>query len=277
MKSFLSRKLAIGATGSVLLAGAGGAVAVAATQSGSGRQAYIDDVAKHLNVSPSALTAAIKAAQDEQIEAAVAAGHLTQPEADALKQRIQQSGSGPFFGRGFGFGRPHRFGGPGGFGVPGGPGGFGGGGVGVSAAQYLGISQATLQNDLKSGKSLAQIAASIPGKSVEGLEAAVTAQEKTLLAKAVSSGWITSQDEQERLADFSSHIGALLQRTGVVGPNGGPGTSPNGGPGGGPYGGPGGGPYGGPGGGPYGGPGGGPYGGPGGGPHGGPGVPLFGG
>jgi len=63
LKSFLSRKreLVIGAAGLVLLGG--GAVAVAATQgsAGFGRQAYIEDVAKHLNVSPSALTAAMKA------------------------------------------------------------------------------------------------------------------------------------------------------------------------------------------------------------------------
>jgi len=32
------------------LGGVGGALAVAATQGGSGRHAYIDDVAKHLNV-----------------------------------------------------------------------------------------------------------------------------------------------------------------------------------------------------------------------------------
>ncbi len=234
MNTFLSRKLVIGATGHVLLGAAGGAVAIAATQSGSGHQAYLDDVAKHLNVSPGALIAAMKAAQNEQIEAAVVAGRLTQPEADALKQRMQQGGGGPLFGHGFGLGGPQRFGGRGGLGGPAGPGGPGG--LGVSA-QYLGVSPATLHSDLKSGKSLAQIAASTPGKSAEGLKAAVTAGEKTLLAKAVSSGRITSQEEQERLANFSSHIGALLQRAGVGGPNGGPGGSPNGGPGGGPNGG----------------------------------------
>ncbi len=247
MKSFSSRKLAIGATGLVLLAGAGGAVAVAATQgsAGSGRQAYIDDVAKHLNVSPSALTAAMTAARNDQIEAAVAAGRITQSQADALKQRNQQSGSAPFFGHGFasrGFGSPHGFGGPGG------PGGFGGqGGFGAAAAQYLGISPATLHTELESGKSLYDIASSTPGKSVEGLKAAVIGAAKTQLAKAVSSGWITTQQEQERLGNLSSQIGALLQRNGVGGPNGGPGGGHRGGPAGGPSGGPGGGPSGGPG------------------------------
>lgn len=202
MKSFLSRRLVTGAAGLVVLGGAGGAVAVAATQgsAGSGRQAYIDDVAKHLNVSPGALTAAMKAAGNDQIEAAVAAGRMTQSQADALKQRAQQGGGGPFF--------RHRLGG----------GGLGGHGV---AAQYLGISAATLRSELRSGKSLAQIASSTPGKSVEGLKAAIVSAKKTRLEKAVSSGSITSQQEQERLGNLSSHIEALLQRTGVGGRNNG--------------------------------------------------------
>ena len=52
MRSILNRKLVIAATALVMLAGA--AVAVAATQSssGSGEQAYINDLAGRLNVTP---------------------------------------------------------------------------------------------------------------------------------------------------------------------------------------------------------------------------------
>jgi hypothetical protein len=207
VKSVLSKKLVIGAAGLALLGGAGGAVAVAATQSsgGSGRQAYIDDVAKRLNVSPGALTTAMKAAGDDRIEAAVAAGRITRSRADALKQRLEQGGGTPFFG--------HRFG----------RGGLGGHGV---AAHYLGISVATLRSDLESGKSLAQIASLAPGKSVEGLKAAIVSAEKTRLDQAVSSGSITSQQEQERLGRLSSRIEALLQRTGAGGPSGDLGFAP---------------------------------------------------
>jgi hypothetical protein len=202
LKSLLSKKLVVGAAGLVLLGGASGAVAVGATQGsgGSGRQAYIDDVAKHLNVTPGALTASMKAAGYDRIDAAVAAGGITQSQADALKQRIEQGGGVPFFG--------HRFAGR----------GLGGHGV---AAQYLGISAATLRSDLQAGKSLAQIASSTPGKSVEGLKAAIVSAEKTRLEKAVSSGSITSQQEQERLGNLPSRIEALLQRTGVGGRNNG--------------------------------------------------------
>ena len=205
MKSFSSRNLVIGATGLVLLGGAGGAVAATQGSAGSGRQAYIDDVARHLNVSPSALTAAMKAAENERIGAAVAAGRITQSQADALRQRVQQGGGVPFFG--------HRVGRE----------GLGGHGV---AAQYLGVTAATLRSELQSGKSLAQIASSTPGKSVEGLKAAIVSADKTRLEKAVSSGWITSQQEQERLGSLASRVEALLQRTGIGRPYGGSGFGP---------------------------------------------------
>jgi hypothetical protein len=202
VKSFLSRKLVIGATGLVLLGGAGGALAATQISGGSGPQAYLDDVAKHLSVSPSALTAAIKAADIDRIDAAVAAGRLTQAQADALKQRIQQSDGVPFFG--------HRFGGR-----------FGG--RGAAAAQYLGISEATLRSDLQSGKSLAQIASSTPGKSVAGLKAALISAAKTRLDQAASSGQITRQQEQQLLTKLSSRIDARIQRTSAGGPYGGQG------------------------------------------------------
>jgi hypothetical protein len=205
LKSVSSRKLVIGATGLLLLGGAGGAVAATQSSGGSVRRAYIDDVAKRLNVSPRALTAAMKAAADEQIEAAVAAGRITRSQADALKKRIDNGRGVPFFG--------HR---------------FGGGGVGRhgAAARYLGIGADTLRSDLESGKSLAQIASSTPGKSVEGLKAAILSAKKTSLDEAVSSGSITSQQEQERLAELSSRVEALLERMGAGGPSGDRGLPP---------------------------------------------------
>jgi hypothetical protein len=207
----MNRKLAIGATGLLLLGGAGGAVAVAATQgsSGSGRQAYVDDVAKRLNVSPGSLTAAMKAARLDRIQAAVAAGRITQAQADALKQRVEQGGRAGLLG--------HRFGGP-------------GGGLHHIAAQYLGISAATLTSDRQAGKSLAQIAASTPGKSVDGLKAAIVAAERARLQAAVSSGSITSQQEQKHLSRLSSRIEALLARTGAGGTRAGSGLAPPGHP-----------------------------------------------
>src|SRR3954471_527144 len=137
------RKLAVGASGLIVLAGAGGAYA--ATQNGSParpdraaeQKAFLDDLAGRLHVTRDQLDAAIKGAASDRIDAAVTAGRLTKDEADRLKQRIQQGNGlallgGPGFGRG---GWP----GPG-FGARGhfGP-GFGAGLD--AAAKYLGLSR----------------------------------------------------------------------------------------------------------------------------------------
>jgi hypothetical protein len=209
VKALLSKKLVIGATGLVMLAGAAGAVAATQGSTNSGAQAYINDLASRLSVTPSALTAAIKAAESDRIDAAVAAGTLTQAQASALKARIQLSTGVPFLG--------HRFSGGG---VRG---GFGG--RDATAAQYLGIAEATLRTDLQAGQSLAQIAAATPGKSVDGLKAAIVAAETTRLGAAVASGQITTQQEQQRLTDLQSRIDALLQRTWTGGWSGGRGAS----------------------------------------------------
>lgn len=210
MNSLLRRKLVIGVSAVVLLGGAAGAVAATSGSGGSGRQAYLSDVATRLGVAPSALTAAMKAADIDRIEAAVAAGRLSRAKAELLKQRIQRSGV-PLYGFGFGGRR-------------------GGLGRASAAAQYLGITHAALRSERRSGKSLAQIAASTPGKSVAGLQAAIIAAAKTRLAAAVSSGRITAQQEQERLSRLSGQIEAMLARTSPLrGSNGGP---PTGSPGG---------------------------------------------
>jgi hypothetical protein len=196
MKSVLSKRLAIGATGLVLLGG--GAVAVAATSSssGSGRQAYIDDVAKHLNVTPGALVAAVQAARSEEIKAAVADGSITQAQADALQQRAQRHNGVSLSGYGLGLALGER-------------------GDGAVAMQYLGISAAALRSDRQSGKSLAQIASSTPGKSVDGLKAALLAAKQARLRHAAFRGLITTAQEQQRLAGLASRIEATIQRTAI--------------------------------------------------------------
>lgn len=197
MRLSVHKKFAAGAAALLLLGGAGGAVAATQLSGGSGAQAYINDVAAHLNVSPSALTTAMRAAATDQIDAAVTAGRITQAQADALEQRIDQGDGLPFLGHPFGrtgFGRGLR------------------GGL-AAAAQYLGTAEATVRSDLHSGRSLADLASSTSGKSVAGLEGAILAAERNRLLTAVSSGRITSRQEQVRLADLSSRIDSLVTRT----------------------------------------------------------------
>src|SRR5262245_5149041 len=96
------RKLVVGVTGLAVLAGSGGAYA--ATQSstpsptrtkpaaridlGAEQKAFLDDVAKRLNVTRDQLDAAVKGAAEARVDAAVAAGKLTKQQGEALKKRL---------------------------------------------------------------------------------------------------------------------------------------------------------------------------------------------
>lgn len=69
-------------------------------------------------------------------------------------------------------------------------GGHGPGGPGdplAAAAAYLGISESTLQNDLQSGKTLAEIANATSGKSASGLIAVLVAKEETNIQARVTA------------------------------------------------------------------------------------------
>lgn len=196
MKSSVNRKLAIGAAAVLVLGGAGAAVAATHDGSGSNRQAFVDDVAKRVGVSPGTLTAAMKAAAIDRVEAAVAAGHLSQAQATVIKQRIASGAGTHLFGLHYG----GRHDGP-----------------GAVAVHYLGISPATLRSERASGKSLAQIASTTPGKSAEGLKASMIAAARAKMAAAVSSGRITATEAKERLGALDARVEAMLQRTGPPG------------------------------------------------------------
>lgn len=60
-----------------------------------------------------------------------------------------------------------------------------------AAAKYLGLTQQTLEQDMRSGKTLQQLAAS-EKKSVQGLESALTAAIKAAIQKELKAGQITS-------------------------------------------------------------------------------------
>src|SRR6187401_3480808 len=129
----------------ILLAGAlvailaiGSGVALAGGGLGADQDAFLNNVAKRLNVTPAALKAALKGASDDRIDAAVAAGKITKAQGDAMKARTAEGGV-PLFGGG-----GHR---GGGFGH-GGP-GHGGPASLDAAAKYLGLTEAQLHTQLE--------------------------------------------------------------------------------------------------------------------------------
>jgi hypothetical protein len=197
MLNFASKRaVAIGAA-ALVVAGGGGAAVAASSGSGS-PSGFLDSVAKHLGVSREKLDDATKAAAVDQVNADLAAGRITDQQADELKKRIA-AGDVPLLGgeRGLRFG----FGGGG----PDGPAGIGGllkPGIGnalEAAAKYLGLSESDLRGKLNDGQSLAEVAKA-QNKDVDGLQQAILASAKSDLDAAVKDKRIT-QAQADRLHD----------------------------------------------------------------------------
>ena len=219
MHRSLKRNVVIALAALAVAACAGGAYAATQNSGPTTRQAFLNDVAKRLHVTPKQLTSALNGAAIDQLQAEVKAGRLTQDQADQLEQRLKNGATAPALPFGPGPAGPLRpFGGPKGFGGPGGfsgPGGFGFGGPGlIAAAKYLGLSNAKLFQQLSTGKSLAQIATA-SGKTAAGLEQAMTAQVKKALDAAVKAKAITAARESQILSSYSTRLKREINSKGL--------------------------------------------------------------
>jgi lambda repressor-like predicted transcriptional regulator len=225
-------RLILGALAVVAVVSGGAAYAASQDNSPQARsQAIVNDAAGTLGVDPSKLSDALKKALENQVDAQVTAGTLTQGQADAIKKRIDDGTQPIFGGPGFGGGPRGHFGRFG----HGGPGfgfGFGFGGPGLTSgiadvATYLGLKPADLATQLRSGKSLADIAKA-QGKTVDGLKAAITDAMTKQFDAAVTAGKLTKDQETKLLADLTSRLDDIVN--GVHEP-GRPGGFGRGGPG----------------------------------------------
>jgi len=174
--------------------------------------AYIAKVAANLGVSADALTQAILDANLETIDEKLAAGEITQEQADSMKTHVQESDRVHFGVHGERGGRGH-----------GGPGGPGGPGAGVSTeavAEFFGIDAATLRTELQAEKSLATIA-SENGKSRDELKAFLTAEKTASLAEKVAAGDLTQAEADEKIAEFTAELDEKIDSTRPAGGKGG--------------------------------------------------------
>jgi len=81
-----------------------------------------------------------------------------------------------------------------------------------ASAAYLGLTAEQLKTELKSGRTLAQIA-SAQGKTAAGLEQAIETAVKAKLDKAVAAGRISADREQKILERLSSRLDLLVNRS----------------------------------------------------------------
>jgi hypothetical protein len=130
---------------------------------------------------------------ENRIDAAVAAGRLTQEQATRMKERLRAAEVVPFLGRA---GGPHL--------------GRGGGEVGLdAAAEYLGLTQAELRERLRAGSTLAEVARAT-GKTADGLVAALVADARERLEAAVADGRLTAAQRDRRLERVQERVRALV-------------------------------------------------------------------
>ncbi|MGH3036008.1 MAG: hypothetical protein ACRDMU_02410 [Gaiellaceae bacterium] len=204
MSKLTSRKLLIATLAG--LAVAGGGAAIAASQSDSPASSFFDSVAEHLGISSEELEDATKAAAIDQVDQALEDGRITQEQAEDLTSRIE-SGDFP------GFLVPRLFG-LGGDGGPGRPGGhhlFFGSKL-APAAEFLGLTEAELREQLQDGQSLADVAEA-EGRSVEGLKQAILAGAKSDLDAAVQDDRLTQEQADAAYRRLEGSIDDIVNGT----------------------------------------------------------------
>ena len=228
-----SRKiLAVAACGTLLAGGAGVAIAAVSNDDRSTierlkvdrskvERAILDDAAKRLNVTPEKLRDALAAAQDAQLDkpSRTASSRRSSP----TPSRRGASGPGtcsvarrsPVRRRVPGRGRSVPGHGPRpGPGFPGHGRAFGGlrrgfGAAGLDLAKALGITREQLGEQLRAGKSIADIAKA-QGKSLSDVRTALKAAAKAKLDKAVEDGKLTKQQADRlraRINEGIDHVG----------------------------------------------------------------------
>lgn len=204
-------RIYLAAVGGVAVAGLATVITVAAAspspspsasaRAGNGTgQAYCDrfigHVASNLGKSQDQIKKALTDALNQTLNDAVKNGDLTQKQADAIKSRFGSSGqvcSAPV--------------GRGGFPGPGGPFGNRFGRVGGASlgeyAKALGISQSELQQDLQSGKTVKDVAAS-EGMDESAFRSKLAGVVKADLDQRVKNGDLTQNQENAVLQQIQS-------------------------------------------------------------------------
>ncbi|MGA2285988.1 MAG: hypothetical protein ABSG55_06940 [Dehalococcoidia bacterium] len=192
-------------TGVALAQGGGGSGSASPT---TRVDQFLGFLANRLGISSDQLKTDVQGAANDMVDQMLKDGTITQQQADNLKQQIQ-NGNYPgllgMFGRGRGFGMMGR------------------GELGTSlqsiiqtVAGKLNLTPQQIETQLKSGKSLADIA-SAQGVSRDDLKNTITTAVDTQVDKAVSAGTITQSQGDNIKSMLSSKLDQLIDHTGGLG------------------------------------------------------------
>jgi uncharacterized membrane protein len=188
---------ALAVTGFVSAQEGGGAQDDQRTQRQERRGAYLERVAANLGVTVDQLKQAHKDAALQGVDEALANGRITEEQAAKMRERIE---SGEGAGR---FHRKHdrverakhvlR-------------------GIVGSAAGALGIEASALRDELKAGKSIADVA-SERGVPLDDVKAQITSDAQAKLAERVADGKITKEQADAALQRLTDRLDELLARS----------------------------------------------------------------
>jgi lambda repressor-like predicted transcriptional regulator len=197
------RWLAFAALAAVLVVGSGAAIAA----TGAGDDGFLAGVARRLGITEDRLKDAIRDETLARIDQAEKDGELTEEQADRLRERARSGETPwpvpgkvlpakPLDAFGLGFGLPGRI--------------FGGAmNQFEAAADYLGLTEAQLREELEDGDSLADVARE-KGKSVDGLKTAMKNALKKDLDEAVEDDAITRKQADKLYEKLSAGIDTLV-------------------------------------------------------------------
>ncbi len=173
-----------------------------ATERQQRTEEFINRLATNLGVSPDRLREALKLTGIQEIDAAIAAGRITAEQGQRAKDAIN-SGNLPHFG------------------MPGNRGGrHGGPGMDFGdimrrhddgVAQFLGITEDKLREEMRSGKSLAEVAQA-NGKTAAQLKTFILTNAKTRLDQAVKDGKITQQVADRMYQELEQRVDDMINR-----------------------------------------------------------------
>jgi uncharacterized protein YidB (DUF937 family) len=203
----MTRKWWIAGAAAIALAvalGAGTLVMAQQSDQTSGTS-FLDRVAQKLGIDTPKLQDAVKSAANDEVDAAVQRGDLTQQQADKIKQQIANGKlpgfNGPLFAKRGRGGNAFE-------------GGFGFFGAEASKlADFLGISPDQLKTELRAKDATLASVAQAHGKSRDDLKSFLTDQAKAQLDQAVSNGKITQQQEDSMLSALSSRLDTLIDHS----------------------------------------------------------------
>jgi hypothetical protein len=189
--------LASGAVAFGIVSTGGGSVSAQTPGSGAGPGHYEEVLAEKLGISVEELQAAQKAARDQLIDEAVDEGRLTEEQGEKLKSMELGAMKRPFMMR-VGQGAVHAI-----------------KGIFSAAAEVIGIEEDDLAVELRSGKSLLEIAEDNDvdrDELTEGLIENLT----EAIEEANEAGKITDEQAERLLSNLEENIDRIIEREGGV-------------------------------------------------------------